>query len=224
MSTLSRQLLAAVLALACGTASADFITRDSSFDEDSLVVDRDTGTQYLRLDLTYNMSYNDVLANLGAGGTFEGFTWGSPAPIVQRLQFAFSGSTGPYIPPPQASVDAALPFFELMGAVPQSNGSLRLQGFVFSGGAWDPLLGIGAGESGVARDYSMFIGEHTVDYYDEDMSHFKPDQYAAVGTFLVSTSPIPEPSTYALMVIGIGIVGAAVRRRRRDRRLPAGLA
>lgn len=87
-------------------------------------------------------------------------------------------------------------------------------------GAW------GAGFSdGVANFVWNDVGLVTIDYHAtvplEDPSNFGGTQYALhlEGYFFtpegtVIPSPVPEVSTYAMMLAGLGLVGLAMRRRR----------
>lgn len=45
--------------------------------------------------------------------------------------------------------------------------------------------------------------------------HIIASQSTAGPTYLINTAPVPEPTTYALMLAGIGVVGFIVRRRLR---------
>jgi hypothetical protein len=45
---------------------------------------------------------------------------------------------------------------------------------------------------------------------------FGPDaEFNGINNIAFSVTPIPEPSTYALMLAGLGVVGFAARRRQR---------
>ena len=51
-------------------------------------------------------------------------------------------------------------------------------------------------------------GRHNLVYVGQQIRSFNANELAA---------PIPEPEVYALMLVGLGFVGVAVRRHNRDR-------
>ena len=62
-----------------------------------------------------------------------------------------------------------------------------------------------------AGDYSVFVGG--ADYFAQDAAN--PDvmsKYGITGTLIAGA--VPEPETYAMLLAGLGLMGAIVRRRR----------
>ena len=60
-------------------------------------------------------------------------------------------------------------------------------------------------------DYSVFVGG--ADYFAQDAAN--PDvmsKYGITGTLIAGA--VPEPETYAMLLVGLGLMGAIVRRRR----------
>lgn len=69
-----RTLAALSLALSSLAMAAPItIIDDAHFGADSVLVDTDHNLKFLRLDLTLNLGYDGVVAQLGAGGTFSGW-------------------------------------------------------------------------------------------------------------------------------------------------------
>lgn len=83
------------------------------------------------------------------------------------------------------------PFGALVGQIGTGPGSYRLLGTTFSGPAWD-------------------TGVLTVFYWDA----FTPDNTNAIAADIVARALVPEPATWAVMITGFGLAGAALRRRR----------
>ncbi|MDZ4370573.1 MAG: PEPxxWA-CTERM sorting domain-containing protein [Phenylobacterium sp.] len=71
---------------------------------------------------------------------------------------------------------------------------------------------------GATTDGLFVGGQTTTNFHDPDSAAFQLRvnqlQYAATGAVNVGVGAIPEPSTWALMIGGFGLAGAALRRRR----------
>ena len=103
---------------------------------------------------------------------------------------------------------------------PDNGNPASLSFFKYIGSAYD---GTGFGSDGMADgkvthtfmnlaagDYSVFLGGS--DYLAQDIANpHLLDKYGAVGTLTVGV--IPEPETYAMLLAGLGLMGAMVRRR-----------
>jgi hypothetical protein len=92
-----------------------------------------------------------------------------------------------------------------------NTGNLGIPGY--AGGPGDQIfeeLGAGGGEPSVGDHYG-FIGT--------DFGHLSQ----AVDSGLVLAGPAPEPATWAMTLLGVGMIGAGLRtaRRRNDRALTA---
>jgi hypothetical protein len=93
--------------------------------------------------------------------------------------------------------------------------------FKYIGHAYD---GIGSGSDGIvdgkvshtftdlaAGDYSVFMGGS--DYMAQSMSN--PNLLSKYGvTGALTTGVVPEPETYAMLLAGLGMMGAVIRRRK----------
>lgn len=80
----SRQLAsAAILAISSTTVSAGLVPVDWKTPGDNLLVqDTSSGIEWLKLTETNGLNYNDVSAQLGAGGTYEGLRYATSAEVV----------------------------------------------------------------------------------------------------------------------------------------------
>ena len=58
---------------AAATVHAALVSQDSAFGTDTITVDTDTGLEWLDWDLTAGLSFDEVVVQLAAGGTYEGF-------------------------------------------------------------------------------------------------------------------------------------------------------
>ena len=77
-----------------------------------------------------------------------------------------------------------------------------------------PVTDLGFQESGGLSNIAVMSGALnllTVNYTSRGQG-----SYGGNLAFAPSVSPIPEPATWAMMIIGFGAVGVAMRRRRKD--------
>ena len=205
----------ALSVLCTGPANARFETLDSRFGTDTLIVDSVTGVQYLRLDQTRGLSYDDVYNQLGT--TFAGFRFagGEIDDLVHSigLNSGNGSSAGAYGPWPQSLLDATHEFVTAFGALGSDTTGLTLTGFTYAGLA--TLYGDDGSPLGVSFVEPMSVRwtPTQANYIDDAVFFYKPVAYAHIGSYLVATAPIPEPSTYLLMLGGLGLLVAVSRRR-----------
>lgn len=220
------KLAAAASALVMSTmAHADLVAHDSSFGAGTIIEDTDTGLSYARLDLTFGMSYTDVLSQLGEGGSFAGFHIASSSEMLSLLsnvapyftedpQAAFRFYTLQHEQDP-ATVFRAISFTTLFGVNPQVVNGQFGASFVAQYG--DPFhspdycanFACGVESAGVF----WHLGSDTsAGGYTDGIYGTIRDVVPGVGTLLVMT-PVPEPQTYALMLAGLGVMGFMARRR-----------
>lgn len=69
------------------------------------------------------------------------------------------------------------------------------------------IRGNGVGFSTDAGNVNLYVSDQYVAFSDSTFEYRN-------GTFTATIAPIPEPETYALMLAGLALVGAAARRRR----------
>ena len=68
--------------LACAGARAELQSRDSEYGPGTITRDTVGGLDWLDLPLTTNRSVDDITAQLGVGGEFEGFRYATTAEIT----------------------------------------------------------------------------------------------------------------------------------------------
>jgi len=195
-----KTMTALVLTTIAGGAHADLIEADDAFfGTDSVTLDTDTGLEWLDLTESQGLSYNEVVAGMGAGGTYEGWRYASVAEVYGPLTNAGIPDVGSTsvanIAPAQSLMDliGSTSFQAGIGDGRQANG---ITGDPRSGGRVVVVLD-GTISSGVPQ----MIVDDTLTYGES----FGPD---SVGSWLVR---VPSPSGSALLAMG-GLVAA--RRRR----------
>ncbi|MEO0972333.1 MAG: hypothetical protein AAFX85_04500 [Pseudomonadota bacterium] len=69
-----RSVITLLLACFAGSlAHAALVSQDSAFGANTITLDTDTGLEWLDWDLTIGLSFDEVVAELAAGGAYEGF-------------------------------------------------------------------------------------------------------------------------------------------------------
>ncbi|MEM9384284.1 MAG: hypothetical protein AAGA68_04440 [Pseudomonadota bacterium] len=86
MRYVNRGVTACALVLAAVTAQADLVSEDSDFGTDTITLDTDTGLRWLDWSVTLGLSFDDVSAQLGPGGTYEGFRFATNAEVEALWQ------------------------------------------------------------------------------------------------------------------------------------------
>lgn len=78
-----------VLALVCVTlslaANASIVSVNSSFGADTITRDTATGLEWLDVTVTRGLSYGQVTAGMGSGGTYEGWRYATVAELDQLI-------------------------------------------------------------------------------------------------------------------------------------------
>ncbi len=210
---LRRTSLFIVFVLIASQASAAFITdNDPSItgttrDGFNLTIDTDTGLKWLDINLAVNRSYADVSAQFGPGGDFEGYRHATASELL-----TFFGNHGVPVNDHVPGYDAFLKgitALELIGftvnvtesigyfddtANPDSGpiGRASITGF--------PVMPFGDGSGGSFVESGSYSGEASED----------------IGHWLVASTSMPEPSTYAALA-SLALVGLAAYRRQRRR-------
>jgi len=209
-----RTLLAATLVATflAGPASAQFITSDGAFGSDSLVRDTISGTTWLNLDVTMGMSLNAVTTNLALNPMYADFRLATTQDVVGL--FTDAGFCVGDVPcdaitdPSRLAAEASF-----VGAFDDDGSGLYLGYIGDRSYPINPAQGIyGTFRSYVGYDASSpYVGRAHYDF----TGPFSDRALANTGTWLVSKSvinPVPEPSTYALMLAGLGALGFIARR------------
>jgi hypothetical protein len=129
--------LAAVAALSIQRAEAQgtlTMATDSAFGPNSLVVDTATGLAWLNLEYTDGLSYDQVVAGMGLGGPFSGFSYATLPQVTRLFDDATPANTDYSTTSP-----AIRAFCELVNGANGANGaSPSAQGLVgLNGPAWE---------------------------------------------------------------------------------------
>jgi hypothetical protein len=202
-----RRFAAALLLCASGAQSAfaGFVTANSSFGNDTLVLDTQTGIEWLKLDATLGLSYDFVASQLDAGEMFSGFSVASILDVTTLFQDA--GVWAPLAPLTSASALASGAAFAGYFGGYNSGSGISLEGMTNAS-----LAPYNFQQRSVGVVYRAGISTSSWD--DAYHSRSGPGS-ASVGTWLTrSVTPVPEPTTYVLMLTGLAAVGWATRRRR----------
>jgi hypothetical protein len=209
--------VAALIAVSAQGASAAFLTSSSAFGSNSLVTDTLSGLTWLNLDVTQGMSFNAVSQGLATDPLYADFRVATRGEVDALFGdggfYVNSGVIGDTNPTRLASGAA---FASAFNGVMQSNGTEFFQGYL--GDALSPI----DPAHGVFSLWRAGVGFNpastTVAFaFDDGTGPVSSQSDPGTGTWLVAkstVSPVPEPATYALMLAGLAVVGAAVRRRR----------
>lgn len=202
-------------------ANADLVDRGLQ------TYDTQSGLEWLDLSQTRGLSFTEVSAQFGAGGLYDGYRYASSIeaqtllgqfglPVVSYTQYA-SNTWAPNL----ASFDALLGLN--VGGLGPAYGFQVETGDALDGGYHplfygtgsvmltamnpDPHDAISAGERLVSQHAEVTVG-YAASYAERNLSHFLVRDGAPI------VSAVPEPETWALMLVGLTAVGIASRRRK----------
>lgn len=210
-----KALLVACALFAGANAHAELVAGDGGRIQDTA-----TGLTWLRTDLTAGLSFNQVSQQLLEGGSFFGFRYASRTDVYYLLEgnvasdgtFAGREYLSGYGSSDSAIGQAAKALVDLFGPTWSAANGASI--FAYT----DCMMGGGVCQSawaeGVGWGYNPDTGAWSAGQPD-DMRQLW-EQNPNVGSWLVmdtQAQPVPEPSTYAL--IGLGLTALAIRARRR---------
>ncbi len=81
MRYVKERVAVCALALTAFAAQADLVSEDSEFGPGTITVDTDTNLEWLDWSVTLGLSFDEVAAQLGPGGTYEGFRFADLAEV-----------------------------------------------------------------------------------------------------------------------------------------------
>lgn len=186
-------------------AQAAFMQIDTSLGSSTALLDTSTNLAWLHLTLTANNSYDTVTSNLGAGGTFDGWRFATPAELVTF-------------------------FTDYDGGVVNSTNALNLMNDL--GGplsdAANPTNGFHRQSSIGFLNIASGLGHEIFGYIAVD-NFFGPSinpnlqgsavdnvAFSGTGSWLVQDQGVttPEPGTLVLFLAGAAVLSLFARRRR----------
>jgi len=192
-------------------------------DHGSTTVDNQSGLEWLDLSASSGLSFAQVNAGFGANGAFDGYRYATSGEVANLLG-EFGLPVTPYttyatsLAPQLALFDSYLGLN--FGGLGPAYGFQAMVGDAIAGFAgYHPLFygfpnsantAFGSGPFVTAGDRLIDTNAEVTVGYSENISERN------LGHFLVrSVSPVPEPSTWALLLGGLALVGVQARARRR---------
>jgi hypothetical protein len=169
----------------------------SAINDAAITYDSTTGLEWLDVTVTAGLSYNDVAAELGVGGAYEGFSFASSQQVAGLFSAVGLGEI-PNVP-------------EFLGGGEQIQTLLGYWGVTWYLGTGERTefltsntTGLLAGEHFTGRVFWLEVGDTgvTAEYLarDDDYSNF------TIGSALVrAASPVPVPA--AVWLFGSGLMG-----------------
>jgi hypothetical protein len=191
LSVLLTCLLTMIWCVVNPQAHAAFVSlSDIRHGVDSITLNTETGLRWLDVPLSSNRSYNDVVAQFGVGGDFEGFRHATPWEVSSSFRLV----TGP--------VNAAhTQFLNLFGTTSFQDTHPQILGFASGSGIvpWsglDFLLDFAADPVNRQPNYQVILGTGGAN---------PALSFGNIGSFLVQ--PVPLPPALALFATGIALFG-----------------
>ncbi len=162
----------------------------------SFITDTDTGYDWLDLNQTVGYSYDAVVTNLGAGGVFDGWTLATFGDVHALLDAA--GGDGTYTDGGAGSTA----YLALIGSWGEGVHYLSSPGDEM----WFHVSDVGPG------GYTSGALFYATGEYEEHPDRFSTASYAypfmgVALTRATSPSSVPEPTTIALMGLGLASIG-----------------
>ena len=202
-----RRPLAVLLfwASAVSSALAGFVTSDSSFGSSTLILDTQSGVEWLKLDPTFGLTYDQVTSQMDPGQTFAGFTVASASQVTTLFKDA--GVWAPLTPLTSAAdLAAGATFTSTFGGVVNGDAILT--------------QGMSSTPFSLFDQQTLGVGYRpgvSVSSFDDAFTSRAGPGSQSMGTWLTKTvTPVPEPSNAALVLVGLTLCTVSARRRRKS--------
>ncbi|QYZ65040.1 MAG: PEP-CTERM sorting domain-containing protein [Gammaproteobacteria bacterium (ex Lamellibrachia satsuma)] len=203
-----------LVTLATTATNAALLSADWNSVGDELITVDDSGLEWLDLTVTSGMTYNQVSAQLGAGGMFEGFSFASRSLLATLFDSA--GGNGFYTGWSAANngvFDFLAPFWGDLHC--------RVNGCPVGDG-WSRVMTLdspGPDHQWATLIYDVPGGNSaTQDYIDLSQVSVTRDSHGStMASALYRPSTVPEPSSLALLAIGFASLGFARRKGKSDK-------
>jgi hypothetical protein len=186
---------------------ASLVEIDLSAPGDKLITfDTDTGLYWLDLTVTTNLSYNDVLTQLGLGGSLEGF-WYATVADVDSLQVSAGLLSGLFVVNSSIYGDELNALIDKIGETDPSESSRDT--FAITGDPFEPTTGT---DDRIMRYFTL------TESWARSSQAVMPDDLASShwGSWLIRDTlpPAPVPIPTTMLLLGSGLVGIVAFRRK----------
>lgn len=221
-----KQTLALTGLLLSLSASAAIISVDSSFGVDTITRDTGTGLDWLDVTETQWLSYNQVIAQMGAGGAYEGWRYATTAELDQLItNFGYVSLMAGPCPYGNKYCDRGEGLYDDNLIVEQM---IHMLGDMVS--EYEPAGSIGysygiLADTPYSNDYQYeyvglgIIGDYErrssdlADQIDTTHGYMTYDRAEGhIGSFLVQTTTVPIPT--AAWLFGSALIGLAGIKRK----------
>lgn len=209
MKTLRRLAVSLLCVLSMHGAWAQLHLEDSSFGANSLVVDTRSGLSWLQLSATSGVTSADLYAAIDNDWIFEGGAYAGYRIATENEVSALIDSYVRCVGGPcgfgYSDTGTSNPFY-----VAPAMTLIGLFDGDFSITSDGRLYGVMSGLTTSLRNVSLWA---TIDASGPAFT-VNADRYSSHNGLTYMIAPVPEPSTYAMMLAGLAAVGFVARRRR----------
>ena len=193
-----KKILGVLLCFVFVSADAALVSVDWQTSGDNLITrDTTSGLEWLDLTVTAGMSYDSIVAQMGSGGTYEGWAYTTEAQVATFFDNA--GGSGVYTGPStdhQAVFDSGL--LSAWSTTDAGTGYVQAEFLTVE------VTGLGSHIAGLIRD-----GDNpSLDFIDTIGAGYQGDASKSIlASALVRTSVVPIPAAVWLFGSALGMLG-----------------